>query len=81
MNGGVDALARDQRLRELIQQAVDAVNSELARPEQIKRFAILSRDFSPDEGEITPTLKLKRKVCVEHFAAEIEALYDGGRSG
>jgi long-chain acyl-CoA synthetase len=62
----------------LVQEAVDAVNAELARPEQIKRFAILSRDFSPDEGEITPTLKLKRKVCVEHFAREIEALYDGG---
>ena len=39
------------------------------------RASVLPRDFSADEGEITPTLKLKRRVCQEHFAAEIEALY------
>ena len=58
-----------------VQRAIDEVNRDLARFEQIKRFAILPRDFSADEGEITPTLKLKRRVCQEHFAAEIEALY------
>jgi long-chain acyl-CoA synthetase len=42
---------------------------------EIKRFAILPRDFSMAEGELTPTLKLKRRVCEEHFAAELEALY------
>jgi long-chain acyl-CoA synthetase len=51
------------------------VNAGLSRFEQIKRFAILPRDFSMAEGELTPTLKLKRRVCQEHFAAEIEALY------
>jgi long-chain acyl-CoA synthetase len=59
----------------LMQQVVDDVNRDLSRYEQIKRFAILPRDFSPEEGEVTPTLKLKRRVCQEHFAAEIEALY------
>jgi long-chain acyl-CoA synthetase len=58
-----------------VQRVVDAVNRDLSRFEQIKRFAILPRDFSADEGEITPTLKLKRRVCQEHFAAEIEGLY------
>jgi long-chain acyl-CoA synthetase len=58
-----------------VQRAIDEVNRDLARFEQIKRFAILPRDFSADEGEITPTLKLKRRVCQEHFAAEIEGLY------
>jgi long-chain acyl-CoA synthetase len=58
-----------------IQEAVDAANAELSRYEQIKRFRILPRDFSAEEGEITPTLKLKRRVCEEHFAAEIEELY------
>ena len=61
--------------RERVQRIVDTANQELARPEQIKRFAILPRDFSPDEGEITPTLKLRRRVCEQHFADEIEALY------
>jgi len=60
---------------EQIRTVVDDVNRDLSRFEQIKRFAILPRDFSGDEGEITPTLKLKRRVCQEHFAAEIEQLY------
>jgi long-chain acyl-CoA synthetase len=58
-----------------IQEVVDEVNSERSRYEQIKRFAILPRDFSADEDELTPTLKLKRRICEQHFAAEIEALY------
>jgi long-chain acyl-CoA synthetase len=58
-----------------IERLVEDVNAELSRYEQIKRYAILPRDFSAEEGEVTPTLKLKRRVCQEHFAAEIEALY------
>lgn len=58
-----------------VQRAVDEVNSELSRYEQIKRFTILPRDFTLEDGEVTPTMKLKRRVCQEHFAAEIEALY------
>jgi long-chain acyl-CoA synthetase len=58
-----------------IQLVVDDVNRDLSRFEQIKRFAILPRDFSAEAGEVTPTLKLKRRVCQEHFAAEIESLY------
>jgi long-chain acyl-CoA synthetase len=58
-----------------VQRAVDQVNSELSRYEQIKRFTILPRDFTLEAGEVTPTLKLKRRVCLEHFSEEIEALY------
>jgi long-chain acyl-CoA synthetase len=58
-----------------VQRAVDEVNSDLSRYEQIKRFTILPRDFTLEAGEVTPTLKLKRRVCLEHFSAEIEALY------
>jgi long-chain acyl-CoA synthetase len=58
-----------------VQSAVDEVNGELSRFEQIKRFTILPRDFTLEAGEVTPTLKLKRRTCQEHFAAEIEALY------
>jgi long-chain acyl-CoA synthetase len=59
----------------LIQQVVDSANAERSPYEQVKRFAILPRDFSQDEGEITPTLKLRRRVAQEHFADEIERLY------
>ena len=71
LESGVD---RDEA-EEKVGALVEGVNRELSRFERIKRFAILPRDFSADEGEITPTLKLKRRVCEEHFAAEIEALY------
>ena len=59
----------------LVQGIVDEVNRQHSRFEQIKRFAVLPRDFSADEGEITPTLKLRRRVVQEHFADAIESLY------
>jgi long-chain acyl-CoA synthetase len=64
-------------LQALIQGVVDDVNAQHSRFEQIKRFAILSRDFSADEGEVTPTLKLRRRIVQEHFADEIDRLYSG----
>ena len=75
--GGVDELSRDERVRELIGGVVDEVNAERSRYEQIRRFSILPRDFTMDTGELTPTLKLKRRVVVERFAAELEELYAG----
>jgi long-chain acyl-CoA synthetase len=59
----------------LVQAVVDDVNRDLSRFEQIKRFAVIPREFSPDEGEVTPTLKLKRRVIEERFAREIDELY------
>jgi long-chain acyl-CoA synthetase len=77
MDGGdVAALATRPEVRELVQGVVDEMNLSHSRFEQVKRFTVLSRDFSPDEGEVTPTLKLRRKICQEHFAVEIERLYD-----
>jgi long-chain acyl-CoA synthetase len=61
----------------LVQELVDDVNRERMRVEQIKRFVILPREFSEEEGEVTPTLKLRRRVIQEHFADEIEKLYSG----
>jgi long-chain acyl-CoA synthetase len=63
--------------QKLVQELVDDVNRDRTRVEQIKRFVILPRDFSPEEGEVTPTLKLRRRVIHEHFADEIEKLYSG----
>ena len=64
-------------VRELIQGVVDEVNRERSRYEQIKRFSILPRDFTMDDGELTPTLKLRRRVVADHFAPELEELYAG----
>ena len=57
--------------------AVRAANERLAPIEQVKRFAILDRDLSPDHGELTATLKVKRRVVEHRYADEIVALYDG----
>jgi long-chain acyl-CoA synthetase len=65
----------EERVRDAVQQAVDDVNAERSSYEQIKRFAILPRDFTQDEDEVTPTLKLKRKVILDHFARELGELY------
>lgn len=62
-------------VRAAIEHGVEEVNAELGRVEQIKRFTILARDFSTEQGEITATLKLKRRVCIDHFSDEIERLY------
>jgi long-chain acyl-CoA synthetase len=77
IEGGIEQLARDEQVRGLIQAVVDEVNAERSRYEQVKRFVILPRDFTMDDGELTPTLKLKRRVVHEHFAGELEELYAG----
>jgi long-chain acyl-CoA synthetase len=61
----------------LAQAAVDEVNRERTRYEQIKKFIVLERDFSPELGEVTPTMKLRRKAIVERFADDIDRLYAG----
>lgn len=61
--------------QEIVQALVEDVNRDRVRVEQIKRFAILDRDFTQEDGELTPTLKLRRRVVQEHFADEIEELY------
>ena len=59
-----------------VQEIVDEVNRDRSRFEQIKRFVILPRDFSMEDGEVTPTLKLKRRVVMDHFAPEIDSIYE-----
>ena len=61
--------------REMVQGYVDEMNLQLNRWEQIKRFIILPRDLSIEEGEITPSLKLKRRVVVEKFKSDLDGLY------
>ncbi len=58
-----------------IASAVEEVNRDLARVEQIKKWTILPRNLSIEDGELTPTLKVKRRIVNEHFADEIEAMY------
>jgi long-chain acyl-CoA synthetase len=75
IEGDLASLSVDDRVRELVQTVVDDANRERSRFEQVKRFAIMPRDFTMEHGEVTPTLKLRRRAVSEHFADEIEQLY------
>ena len=70
------ALATDPAVRKELQAAVDECNKRFARIEQIKRFAILERDLSQEDDELTPTLKVKRNVVYERYADVFASLYD-----
>ena len=69
------ALAKDERVHAEIQKTVDEVNSHVGPVEQIKRFEILPADLSQETGELTPTLKVKRNVVQEKYAAHIDGVY------
>jgi long-chain acyl-CoA synthetase len=70
-----EMLAADTWVHELISREVAKVNAKLAQYETIKRFALLDHDFSFDGGQLTYTLKLKRRVIAERYAKIIEGLY------
>jgi long-chain acyl-CoA synthetase len=59
----------------LYEEIVDALNRDLSQFERIKKFRVLPREFSIESGELTPTMKVKRKVVEKNWAAEIEELY------
>ncbi len=69
------ALSRTDEARALVQEELDRANAHYAQVEQIKKFAILDRDLTIEDGELTPTLKVKRTVVSERFADLIEAMY------
>ena len=75
---GADQLAAAPQIRAAVQHRIDEVNQALARVEQIKKFTILPRTFGIATGELTPTLKLKRKVIATMYEREIEAMYKDG---
>ena len=68
---------RSPLLRQRIQEAIDRVNATVPSYETIKRFTILDRDFTQETGELTPTMKVKRKAATQKFKKEIDAMYDG----
>jgi long-chain acyl-CoA synthetase len=65
----------DPQVRTLFQQAVDAVNADLAQFERVKKFALLPTEFTVAAGELTPTMKVKRRIIEERYRDLIERLY------
>lgn len=71
----VAAAAKEERVRRHVQEIVDKASSAVSRAEGIREFRILDRDFSMEEGHMTPSLKMKRAVIMQDFAAEIADIY------
>ena len=61
--------------RRHLEKQIEGVNASLARVQTIKKIAVIPTEFSIDGGELTPTLKVKRKVVNEKYRVQIEALY------
>jgi len=61
-----------------VQRAVDAANEHLSRAEQVRKFTLLPAEWTPLTGELTPTLKMRRRVIVERYGEDIEAMYGAG---
>ena len=72
------SLTRAPEILELIQAEVDRVNKQFARVEQVKKFFLLDRQLTAEDEELTPTMKLKRKLVQTKYAEQIEAMYRGG---
>jgi long-chain acyl-CoA synthetase len=68
-------LSRDPAVLAEVGRAVDAANEQMARVEQVRRFTVVPTEWTPESGELTPTLKMRRRVIVERYREEIEAMY------
>ncbi|SFU98570.1 long-chain acyl-CoA synthetase [Polaromonas sp. YR568] len=69
------SLTRATEVQELIQSEIDRVNKKFARVEQIKKFFLLDTQLTAEDEELTPTMKLKRKLVEQKYAPQIEAMY------
>ena len=73
---GHDELTRDQKLLEIFQQRIEQeVNPNLDEVEKIKKFRLVPQEFSQEQDELTPTLKLRRHIIENHYQKEIESMY------
>ena len=72
----IAALAGHPEVRALIDEVVQTANNRYAPPERIRRFAILPADFSVESGELTPSLKIRRRVISERYAPVLDRLYE-----
>ncbi len=69
-------IVKHEAVREAVQQVIDAVNKDQPPYNSLKKFTLLDHDFSQEGGEMTPTLKVKRKFCTQKYWPLLEAMYD-----
>ena len=75
LSGDFETLSQSPEVRDALQADIDVLNGQLNKWETIKKFSVLPRDLSEEAGELTASLKVKRKVVEENFSDRIEAMY------
>jgi long-subunit acyl-CoA synthetase (AMP-forming) len=70
-----ESAAKDEKFLGFLQRQIEAVNTRLARVQAVKKFKVIPQEFSIEGGELTPTMKVKRKVVTEKYKKEIDSLY------
>jgi long-chain acyl-CoA synthetase len=78
VDGDPAEAAKDEKVRAEVEKAIEQANQQFSRIEQVKKFDVLDRELSQEEGELTPTMKVKRSVVYEKHAERFDALYDDG---
>lgn len=79
LSGSRQELCNNPKLIDLFQKEVDRLTPELAQYEKIKKVALIEREFTIENGELTPTLKVKRRIIEDHYKDVIEKMYAGGK--
>jgi long-chain acyl-CoA synthetase len=69
------SLTRAKQVQDLIWREIEAVNRKFARVEQVKKFRLIETQLTAEDEELTPTMKLKRKLVEKKYAPQIEAMY------
>ena len=69
-------LCKDKRIIRMLSERIETLQQQLAHYEQVKRFTLLPKGFSMERGELTNTLKIKRRVLNENYKAEIDKMYE-----
>jgi long-chain acyl-CoA synthetase len=70
-----EQLAKEPAVYQMIQEHVDTLNGQLERWETVKKFVILPTDLSIENGEMTPSMKVRRKVVEKKYMSELDTLY------
>jgi long-chain acyl-CoA synthetase len=73
-------ICRRPEIRAALQEVIDKVNAELPSYSTLKRFAVMESDFTQETGELTPSLKVKRKLVSQKYKNVLDGLYEGGKA-
>ena len=74
--GSFDEFTRHPEVLEEVDRVVKSANTRVARVEQARKWTVVSEKWSAETGELTPSLKMKRRVVLERYSSQIEELYE-----